>query len=201
MKRIISSKKVFIWALCLSVIGLLSFKVGDKYFEISKNLELYASVFREINTYYVDEIDAGKMNKKAIDEMLKTLDPYTNFISEAEAEDFRFQMTGQYGGVGAQIMQRDDYVMITDPYQVKSATDNIGTFDGTNPDIRFSRTMGATELAGQVRDKLNETFNHPGKLSWWHKTVGSQYNLAERSPAYKRVFDAALFIGRCQWLP
>jgi carboxyl-terminal processing protease len=117
MKRIISSKKVFIWALCLSVIGLLSFKVGDKYFEISKNLELYASVFREINTYYVDEIDAGKMNKKAIDEMLKTLDPYTNFISEAEAEDFRFQMTGQYGGVGAQIMQRDDYVMVTDPYE------------------------------------------------------------------------------------
>ena len=117
MKWFSSKKKVFMWVLSLSFLGLLSFKVSDKYFEISKNLELYASVFREINTYYVDEIDAGKMNKKAIDEMLKTLDPYTNFISEAEAEDFRFQMTGQYGGVGAQITQRDDYVMVTDPYE------------------------------------------------------------------------------------
>lgn len=98
-------------------IGLFSFKASDNYFEISKNLELYASVMREINTYYVDEIDAGKLNKKAIDEMLKTLDPYTNYISEAEAEDFRYQMTGQYGGVGSQIAQKDDYVVITDPYE------------------------------------------------------------------------------------
>jgi len=111
--------KKFRWYILLSLtlIGLLSFKIGDNYFEIAKNLELYASVFREINTYYVDGIDAGKLNKKAIDEMLKTLDPYTNFISEAEAEDFRYQMTGQYGGVGSQIGQKDDYVVITDPYE------------------------------------------------------------------------------------
>ncbi|MBP7511550.1 MAG: S41 family peptidase [Bacteroidia bacterium] len=111
--------KKFRWyyLLVIAGIGFFSFKAADNYFEISKNLELYASVFREINTYYVDEIDAGKLNKKAIDEMLKTLDPYTNFISESEAEDFRFQMTGQYGGVGSQIGQKDDYVVITDPYE------------------------------------------------------------------------------------
>ncbi len=99
------------------VIGLFSFKAGEAYFEISKNLDLFASVFREINTYYVDEIDAGKLTKKAIDEMLNQLDPYTNYISEAEAEDFRVQMTGQYGGVGAMIGIKGDYVMITDPYE------------------------------------------------------------------------------------
>lgn len=111
--------KKFRWYYLLVIVGIgfFSFKAADNYFEISKNLELYASVFREINTYYVDEIDAGKLNKKAIDEMLKTLDPYTNFISESEAEDFRFQMTGQYGGVGSQIGQKDDYVVITDPYE------------------------------------------------------------------------------------
>jgi carboxyl-terminal processing protease len=111
--------KKFRWYMLLivAVIGLFSFKVGDNYFEIAKNLELYASVLREINTYYVDGIDAGKLNKKAIDEMLKTLDPYTNFISEAEAEDFRYQMTGQYGGVGSQIGMKDDYIVITDPYE------------------------------------------------------------------------------------
>jgi carboxyl-terminal processing protease len=110
VKRIIAISSVLI-------IGLVSFKGGEAYFEISKNLDLFASVFREINTYYVDEIDAGKLTKKAIDEMLNQLDPYTNYISEAEAEDFRVQMTGQYGGVGALIGIKGDYVMITDPYE------------------------------------------------------------------------------------
>ena len=110
VKRIIAISSVLI-------IGLVSFKGGEAYFEISKNLDLFASVFREINTYYVDEIDAGKLTKKAIDEMLNQLDPYTNYISEAEAEDFRVQMTGQYGGVGAMIGIKGDYVMITDPYE------------------------------------------------------------------------------------
>lgn len=54
------------------------------YFEISKNLDIFASVYREVNTYYVDEVDAGKLMKKGIDEMLNSLDPYTNFISESE---------------------------------------------------------------------------------------------------------------------
>ncbi len=115
--KMMAKKFRWYYLLVIAGIGFFSFKAADNYFEISKNLELYASVFREINTYYVDEIDAGKLNKKAIDEMLKTLDPYTNFISESEAEDFRFQMTGQYGGVGSQIGQKDDYVVITDPYE------------------------------------------------------------------------------------
>jgi carboxyl-terminal processing protease len=106
-----------IWIVVAFTGTLFSFKFADKYFEIAKNLDLYASVVREINSYYVDEIDAGKLNKKAIDEMLKSLDPYTVFISEAEAEDFRFQMTGQYGGIGSQVVQRNDYVMISDPYE------------------------------------------------------------------------------------
>lgn len=115
--NMITKKFRWYYLLIIAGIGFFSFKAADNYFEISKNLELYASVFREINTYYVDDIDAGKLNKKAIDEMLKTLDPYTNFISESEAEDFRYQMTGQYGGVGSQIAPKDDYVVITDPYE------------------------------------------------------------------------------------
>src|SRR3954471_11120031 len=85
---------------------------GTNYFEISKNLDIFASVYREVNTYYVDEVDAGKLMKKGIDEMLNSLDPYTNYISEAEAEDFRFQMTGQYGGIGAQIGTKGDYIIV-----------------------------------------------------------------------------------------
>lgn len=109
------------WATLGFAIGLLTLFAfapsPTNFFEVSKNLDIFASVFREVNAYYVDDVDAGKLMKKGIDEMLNSLDPYTNFISEAEAEDFRFQMTGQYGGIGAQIAQRGDYVMITDPYE------------------------------------------------------------------------------------
>jgi carboxyl-terminal processing protease len=70
-----------------------------------------------VNTYYVDDVDAGKLMKKAIDEMLESLDPYTNYISEAEAEDFRFQMTGQYGGIGSLVGTKGEYVVITEPYE------------------------------------------------------------------------------------
>jgi len=87
------------------------------YFEISKNLDIFASVYREVNTYYVDEVDAGKLMKRGIDEMLNSLDPYTNFFSESEVEDFRFQVTGLYGGIGAQIGNKGDYVVVTDPYE------------------------------------------------------------------------------------
>lgn len=113
----LSKVKRYKLVIAFAFLGLISFKATDTYFEISKNMDLFSSVFKEINTYYVDEIDAGKLTKKAIDEMLNTLDPYTNYISEAEAEDFRFQMTGQYGGVGAQIGMKGDYVVITDPYE------------------------------------------------------------------------------------
>lgn len=107
----------------LIVIGLFSFKSSQtNYFEISKNLEIFAALFREVNTYYVDDVDAGKLVKKAIDEMLKTLDPYTNYISESQVEDFRFQITGQYGGIGAQVGVRGDYVMIIEPYENSPTT-------------------------------------------------------------------------------
>ena len=84
-----------------------------------------------------------------------------------------------------------------DPEQVKSATGNNGQFDASNPDIRFSRSIGDTlntaannATVNKVVDKLNEHFTHPGKVSWWDKTVGSPYHLAERSHAFKRVFEA-----------
>ena len=151
------------------IIGLLSFKGGEAYFEISKNLDLFASVFREINTYYVDEIDAGKLTKKAIDEMLNQLDPYTNYISEAEAEDFRVQMTGQYGGVGALIGIKGDYVMITDPYEGYPAQkeglmagDLIVEIEGKSTKGKNSGDVSKM-LKGQPGTKVKITIRRDGK--------------------------------------
>lgn len=90
--------------LCIVVVGLVSFSFAppaERYFEIAKSLEIFASVFKEVNNLYVDEINPNKTIRIGIDAMLGSLDPYTNYISEDQVEDFRTQNTGQYGGIGA----------------------------------------------------------------------------------------------------
>src|SRR5438552_5814124 len=91
--------------------------IADQYFEISKNLDIFSTVYKEVNTYYVDEIEPGKLIRSGIDGMLNSLDPYTNFYSEAEIEDARFLTTGEYGGIGASVAQHGDYIMITESYE------------------------------------------------------------------------------------
>ena len=99
-------------------IGIFSaYKAADDYFEVSKNLDIFASVYKEVNLSYVDDVEPGTLIKAAIDAMLKSLDPYTNYYSEAQTEDYRFQVTGEYGGIGATIRQRGDYVVIDNPYE------------------------------------------------------------------------------------
>jgi carboxyl-terminal processing protease len=90
---------------------------ADRYFEISKNLEIFTSLFRELNTYYVDDIDPAKLMETGINSMLGTLDPFTNYITGAELDDYQLQTTGKYGGIGARISRIGDYVVITEPYE------------------------------------------------------------------------------------
>ncbi|MCK5820803.1 MAG: S41 family peptidase [Bacteroidales bacterium] len=89
----------------------------DKDFELSKNLDIYHTLMRELNMFYVDETDPGELVKSSIDNMLARLDPYTVYIPESRMEDLELMTTGEYGGVGALIRQRNDDVMITDPYE------------------------------------------------------------------------------------
>ena len=109
--------KFLILALSLTITSFVSIGFVDNYFEISKNLDIFTTLYKELNTFYVDQTNPGDLMKKAIDEMLKSLDPYTNYIPESEIEDFRFQTTGQYGGIGAMITKIDDYVVISEPYE------------------------------------------------------------------------------------
>ena len=99
------------------VVLISSISFTDSYFEVAKNLDIFTTVYRELNNYYVDETDPGKLMKTAIDKMLKSLDPYTNYIPESEIEDFKFMTTGQYGGIGAVITKRKDFVFISEPYE------------------------------------------------------------------------------------
>lgn len=92
---------------------------NDRGFEVAKNLEIFANVYKNINQYYVDDIEPGKTMKVAIDAMLASLDPYTNYYPESAMEDVKLQLTGEYGGIGALIHQnqRDKKIYIAEPYE------------------------------------------------------------------------------------
>ncbi|HOT89927.1 MAG TPA: S41 family peptidase, partial [Bacteroidales bacterium] len=80
-------------------------------------LDIYATLYRELNTYYVDELKPGELIKTSIESMLESLDPYTSFISESDLEDYKLMTTGQYGGIGALIHRNGDSIVISDPYE------------------------------------------------------------------------------------
>jgi carboxyl-terminal processing protease len=104
--------------LVISVALLVAFrKPAEKYFDIAKSLDIFATLFKEVNAYYVDEVEPQKLIRKGIDGMLTSLDPYTDYIAEDELESFRISTTGQYGGIGALIGVIDKKTIVTHPYK------------------------------------------------------------------------------------
>jgi len=104
----------------LIVTGLAAFSLGfvvhpfDNYFEISKNMDVFGKLYREINAVYVDEVNPSQLMKVGIEAMLEELDPYTNFFSESQIEDFKVMSTGQYSGIGATVNWRDGRLLVTE---------------------------------------------------------------------------------------
>jgi carboxyl-terminal processing protease len=109
---------IVIATLVLAGFGFIGWNsVDNKHFEIAKNLDIYYSLFRELNTFYVDDVDPNELVKESIDEMLSSLDPYTTYIPESDIEDYRFMTTGEYGGIGALISKHGDEIVVSEPYE------------------------------------------------------------------------------------
>jgi carboxyl-terminal processing protease len=129
-KRII----VIISAVVISI-GLMSF--ADGYFEISKNLDVFAALYKDVNTYYVDDVEPSKLMRSCIDGMLKTLDPFTNYFSGSQIEGAKIQQGGKFGGIGVEIEVMNGNPVITSVTQSQPADksglnvgDIIKTIDG-----------------------------------------------------------------------
>ena len=138
---------------------VLSFSVGfvsdisDNYFEISKNLDIFGKLYREVNTLYVEDTDPNELMRTGIDAMLRSLDPYTTFIAEEDAEDVRFMSTGAYAGVGALIGKREGHLVVLEPYEGYPA-DQAGLKAGDQL-LRIADTGITPEMnPGDVRDLL-----------------------------------------------
>jgi carboxyl-terminal processing protease len=104
--------------LLVVVIILFSYNnPSERYFEIAKNLDIFATLFKEVNTYYVDDVNPNKLMRTGIEAMLESLDPYTNYIPEDDIEDYRTMTTNQYGGIGALIGRNNNKNLIIMPYE------------------------------------------------------------------------------------
>jgi carboxyl-terminal processing protease len=126
-------------------------------FRIAKNLDIFFSLFRELNTFYVDEIDPDKVIKTGIDNMLKTLDPYTVYYPESEVDEFTFMTTGKYGGIGSQVRASGDYVVISEVYKGFPA-DLAGIKAGD-----LLKKVDGISLKGNSTDKISEKLKgNPG---------------------------------------
>ncbi|MDB5240981.1 MAG: carboxyl-terminal protease, partial [Spirosoma sp.] len=140
-------------ALVAGSIGFFAFKTDDRFFEIARNLDIYASLFKELNLYYVDEINPNRMVKTSIDGMLKALDPYTNFFAEDEIEDYMTMTTGRYNGIGALIGHRQDRNIVLMIYEGTPAEksglrigDEILKIDGVDLKTRKDRETDTGKL-------------------------------------------------------
>jgi carboxyl-terminal processing protease len=109
--------------ICTVSVSLLAFTgvQSGKYFEISKNIEIFTNVYKELNTWYVDDLDPATVMRTGIDAMVASMDPFTNYFSESQIEGYR-QSEGQYDGIGAHIKVIDGHPTIVEPYEDSPAT-------------------------------------------------------------------------------
>jgi carboxyl-terminal processing protease len=112
-----NGKKLFIYS-GIAALLLTTFAFVEDYFEVSRQLDIFSTAYREVNQYYVDDIKPGDLLKKGIGGMLKNLDPYTVYYPESEIEDYRLKHVGsEYGGIGASSFRKGDSIVIFDVHE------------------------------------------------------------------------------------
>jgi len=156
-------KKIsFIAVLLIAVTLVISgFTRDQKLFQINKNLDIYYSVIRELNSFYVDGIKPEKLIKTSIDDMLSTLDPYTNYIPESEMENFKFMTDGEYAGIGAVIGKHDKDIIISEPYEGLPAQ-KAGLKAGDiikEIDDKSTENMTTEQVSNHLKGKPDEIVN------------------------------------------
>ncbi|MBK6266672.1 S41 family peptidase [Marivirga sp. S37H4] len=197
-----SNKKLLIAVFSIILISLFSFKIklSDRYFEIIKNLDIFTTLYKELNTYYVDEINPTDLMEIGIEAMLESLDPYTNFIPEDRIEDYRIMSTGQYGGIGTAMGKFDGRNIVLMAFEGSPAEkagikigDEIIAIDKV--DIREKDTDEInTLLKGQIGTSLDVTVKRYGEKKPLKFTVDRARINVESVPYYGLIEEDIAYI-------
>jgi carboxyl-terminal processing protease len=162
-------RRIVVFGLPVVALVIFSFSTtSERYFEIAKNLDIFATLFKEVNATYVDEVNPGTLVKTGIDAMLESLDPYTNYIPENMVEDYRTLNTGQYGGIGAytrKIGNRTVVTMVLEGYIAQRSGLKIGDEVLKIDNIELSTLEPGEEghlMKGQVGTPVSLTVKRMG---------------------------------------
>jgi len=151
--------------------GLICIGAGvkDDFFEVAKQIEIFTTLFKEVNMNYVDEVNPAELMDKAIKSMLADLDPYTVYFNEADVVKFKINNTGEYTGIGAMITRKDDVLIIKEPYKGYAA-DKAGLKAGDEitqiGDVSLAdyKEDAGQLLRGTKNTKVDIKFRRQGKM-------------------------------------
>jgi len=189
-------KKKFL-PVSLIVLGLLAtaFGLHDRFFQIERSLSIFSSLYKEVNAFYVDEVNPNKLMQTSIDAMLATLDPYTNYISEDRIEDFRTLNTGQYGGIGATTIRIGGKIfisMIFEGFPAQKSDLQIGDEVIAINKISIynkSRDEIGQLMKGQSETDVKLTIKRYGRVDPFIVQVGRERITIENVPFYGILDD------------
>ena len=172
-------KIILLTCFLVSSVGIFA-NNHDRHFELSKNLEIFNSLYKSLNLHYVDTIPLGKMVKAGIDGMLNNIDPYTVYIPQEKDEDFTLMTTGEYAGVGAIIAQRDSAIYINEVY-VDMPAYNAGLRPGDKI-ASVDKTIIKKHTTSQVSEMLRGIPGTEVKVGILHpnETKVKYYNITRK---------------------
>ncbi len=162
-------KKRYVVATLAVVFLFVGTSFKNDFFEIAKQIEIFTTLFKTVNTNYVDETNPGELMDTAIKSMLADLDPYTNYFNEADVAKFKINNTGEYTGIGALITRKEGRLIIKEPYK-DYAADKAGLKAGDEiiqiGDVNlaeFKEDAGEL-LKGTRNTKINIKYKRQGKI-------------------------------------
>jgi carboxyl-terminal processing protease len=168
IKLMMNRTKIFLLCFACILLGAAALNY-NKTFEIAKNIEIFSNVYKEINANYVDETDPAQLMKTGIDAMLHQLDPFTNYISEVQIENWRISLEGKYNGIGVRAKKIGDYVTLTEVYKDYPAYkaglkvgDQVIAVNGLNGKGKESEDLFQI-VRGMPKSEIDLTIMRPGE--------------------------------------
>ncbi len=193
---VMRKKLVFIPLLALLITSVAAtLPATDRYFEILKNLDIFATLFKEVNTHYVDEINPSTLIKEGIDDMLASLDPYTNYIAADDIETYQMLTTGEYSGIGAIVEEKNGVNVVVMPYEGFAAYeaglrpgDEIHKIGGISLEEKSSEEIRFL-LKGQSRSNIVLTIKRYGRDEMFEVILKREKIAVESIPYAGMVTD------------
>ncbi len=183
------SNKIYIIVAAIAFVVFSGFRTD--YFEISKQLDIFATLFKELNIYYVDDTDPDELMHEAINSMLATLDPYTTFMTEDEAEGFQIHTLGEYAGIGASIRLIDNEIVIAQVYE-GFAAEKAGIRSGDillEIDGKKINNQNSSEISSTLKGSVNS------QVEIKYKRIGVKNPITVKFSREKIIVNAVPFSG------